>query len=492
MGRKTRAFKSRPSNSIPPLNPSLISLPLRCQDEANEEYHVVGKDHGASEKTGSSQDNKHNNKNDVDGNDDVYLDDDDEEEEEEKKDGDNVVVPDSVEKVDRHAGGNHAAGPNGDCVVVDWLEGKFCIRCKSGSGQVLICSENGCPVAIHKVCMNCEPKFDDLGKFYCPYCCYKRELERTKELRRKAMLAKKELSNFICLRKDGGNEEKQEDKTVDMKGDETQGVESISKEKSDEESISRADGFANVGNGERIQEEDIENSSDSEDDEIDKDRWQIRPSSSSHLGIVKGTLHLSTKETSDVVGVLEEDQGKRGKEKPVLLNVVGTTTALISRDATSKVPAIESFEFVSPGLDTETLVVRQQCAKQTAQKAQPLKVYSPNNPSFQPCTSAKDTEINQEGEATTAKNSVPWQESNKRLMIPTVGTEKRRRLHWTAEEEDMLKEGVRRFSTKVNKNIPWRKILEYGHNVFHVTRTPVDLKDKWKNIMAKEAPSQKQ
>ncbi|XVF21200.1 hypothetical protein REPUB_Repub12eG0070300 [Reevesia pubescens] len=350
--------------------------------------------------------------------------------------------------------------------------------------------------------MNCEPNFGDMGIFYCPYCWYKRQLARTKELRR-----------------DGGNEEKQEDDTEKMKAasvstntgkintadcengmsdddnetihhnqDDTSGVESLSKEKSDEQNISRAHGFENIVDGERVQEEVIAHTSDSEDDEINEDRLQIVPFSSNHLGIVEGAIHVSTKEISDVVGVLEEDQGNRGKGKSVIPNAVGTTMAVINGDAISKVPAIESFEFISTDLDTETLAVRQKRFKRTAQRARPLNVYSPKNLSFQQITNVKDKNTNQHVKATVAKNSVQCQESTKRMMTPIVGTGKRRRLHWTAEEEDMLKEGVRRFSTTMNKNIPWRKILEFGHNVFDTTRTPADLKDKWKNIMAKEAP----
>lgn len=48
-----------------------------------------------------------------------------------------------------------------------------------------------------------------------------------------------------------------------------------------------------------------------------------------------------------------------------------------------------------------------------------------------------------------------------------------------------LQEGVLKFSLE-NKNIPWRKILEFGSRVFDKTRTPVDLKDKWKTIISKE------
>lgn len=43
--------------------------------------------------------------------------------------------------------------------------------------------------------------------------------------------------------------------------------------------------------------------------------------------------------------------------------------------------------------------------------------------------------------------------------------------------------GVEKFSAEAKKNMPWRKILEMGEDVFHETRTPADLKDKWRNRM---------
>lgn len=51
----------------------------------------------------------------------------------------------------------------------------------------------------------------------------------------------------------------------------------------------------------------------------------------------------------------------------------------------------------------------------------------------------------------------------------------------------MLQEGVHRFSNSTKKNLPWRKILDFGRHMFHATRTPIDLKDKWKNMMAKDS-----
>lgn len=58
---------------------------------------------------------------------------------------------------------------------------------------------------------------------------------------------------------------------------------------------------------------------------------------------------------------------------------------------------------------------------------------------------------------------------------------KRKRVFWTQAEEEMLKIGVQKFPGI--RNIPWRKILEFGRDVFHEDRAPSDLKDKWKNII---------
>lgn len=62
---------------------------------------------------------------------------------------------------------------------------------------------------------------------------------------------------------------------------------------------------------------------------------------------------------------------------------------------------------------------------------------------------------------------------------------KRKKLLWRKDEEEMLKEGVQKFASTAKQNLPWRKILEFGRHVFDETRTPVDLKDKWRNLLAR-------
>ncbi|WVY97833.1 hypothetical protein V8G54_029984 [Vigna mungo] len=60
---------------------------------------------------------------------------------------------------------------------------------------------------------------------------------------------------------------------------------------------------------------------------------------------------------------------------------------------------------------------------------------------------------------------------------------RRKYIPWTAEEEEMLREGVQKFGFNDPKK--WKNILAFGSHVFQKVgkrRTPIDLKDKWKNI----------
>lgn len=51
----------------------------------------------------------------------------------------------------------------------------------------------------------------------------------------------------------------------------------------------------------------------------------------------------------------------------------------------------------------------------------------------------------------------------------------------------MFQEGVRRFASDNNRTMPWKRILEFGAQIFEKHRTAIDLKDKWRN-MCKGSP----
>ncbi|KAG0569192.1 hypothetical protein KC19_6G072300 [Ceratodon purpureus] len=60
---------------------------------------------------------------------------------------------------------------------------------------------------------------------------------------------------------------------------------------------------------------------------------------------------------------------------------------------------------------------------------------------------------------------------------------RRTRLPWTRQEELALKEGVKRFSYNGVWGFQWKRILEFGQGRFDPSRTDVDLKDKWRNLV---------
>ncbi|PIN17316.1 hypothetical protein CDL12_10029 [Handroanthus impetiginosus] len=70
---------------------------------------------------------------------------------------------------------------------------------------------------------------------------------------------------------------------------------------------------------------------------------------------------------------------------------------------------------------------------------------------------------------------------------PAIPQLRRKRLSWTREEEEALKEGMRIFCSPHDKVIPWKKILEFGAGTFQQSRCTMDLKDKWRN-MCKATP----
>ncbi|KAL1189439.1 hypothetical protein V5N11_012191 [Cardamine amara subsp. amara] len=109
-------------------------------------------------------------------------------------------------------------------------------------------------------------------------------------------------------------------------------------------------------------------------------------------------------------------------------------------------------------------------------EAQPLCSVSSKKPSFQPEKCGHKSYLEKNGNTSNAPG-----ERN----FVLCSDKKRRRLFWTEAEEEMLRVGVQKFPGL--RNIPWRKILEFGQDVFQGGRVPSDLKDKWK--MMNKIPS---
>ncbi|KAJ4975372.1 hypothetical protein NE237_000478 [Protea cynaroides] len=74
---------------------------------------------------------------------------------------------------------------------------ELCIKC-DGSGQLLICNGNNCPLVVHQSCLGYEASFDKMGNFYCPFCSYRSAVAEFQGAKKELYFAKNALSIFLA------------------------------------------------------------------------------------------------------------------------------------------------------------------------------------------------------------------------------------------------------------------------------------------------------
>ncbi|KAG5250195.1 protein CHROMATIN REMODELING [Salix suchowensis] len=413
----------------------------------------------------------------------------------------------------------------------DWMEVDACLSCnKRGKSKLLVCCVIGCPVSIHEKCSNFKLAFDDLGRFCCPYCSYKREVSRAKELFQKAMLAKKALLGFIDSEMvggeaSGGDEKRDGGERVEFDGAEnrdtpvedggdglrvsycdrcevmvddemdgalpgavdgsdnghnsqeekTQGIESledsISNEIRDGRNISETHEFENLEGEEGARERE-------ENDNILKG-GEGAESSRTHY-VEKEQEHLQQDGCNDKEQEQIQQDGCDDKEQGQCVGEEQVHRDAREANSGGGVTAPKVPHFSDSGTGKSVVRRVKRLGKKKTALSQDAKLPEEEPP--QPHAIDK-----QEAKPPKKKVSLS-KEPRRRLESPKISSnlyprnEKRQRLNWTAVEEDTLKEGVEKFAKPGNNNTPWRKILEFGHSVFDSTRTPTDLKDKWRNM----------
>ncbi|KAI3801363.1 hypothetical protein L1987_29467 [Smallanthus sonchifolius] len=104
------------------------------------------------------------------------------------------------------------------------------------------------------------------------------------------------------------------------------------------------------------------------------------------------------------------------------------------------------------------------------------------NPIPEPSTPKQKCKEKESQRSTESSLTIRLRKRKAKQTPPPVPLLRRKKLTWTKSEEETLKEGVERYSSANVAKIPWKEILDFGHNVFHRGRTAIDLKDKWRNI----------
>ncbi|CAL0308449.1 unnamed protein product [Lupinus luteus] len=411
---------------------------------------------------------------------------------------------------------------------VDFLDKYMCICCNQGVGG-LVCSQTGCPVTLHANCFDSEPKFDDFGNFYCPYCWYKRAVDECQELREKAMTAKKALSSFLDRNVFTSDEMAQTDRDSMRKeavvGDGDNGYDG-------NDDVHNQNLQAELNQQRKLHNSDIEHTDANDDvghcreeeipvhikvvqDSINLEKFDKPDTSETHE-----TRNTEPKETKDSRHNMEdgcERVVEVGEEvEPLSASRVGMYAGVQSQNIAcdtgaeesianpaenkgrikdkGKLPQVEqkvssTGSSMSETNDSEFEAVslkKGRVKRKVQETAYPQKVAPAKKSLLQEHnTAAKiESDINEE---VTSSRTLRQQKSPNYVCSRNQSflAGRRKKLRWTVEEETALKEGVLKFSTE-NEKIPWRKILEFGTRVFDKSRNPVDLKDKWRNITAKE------
>ncbi|KAL0306695.1 UNVERIFIED_CONTAM: hypothetical protein Sradi_6086800 [Sesamum radiatum] len=386
---------------------------------------------------------------------------------------------------------------------MDRSEKHLCIKCNKG-GNLLVCSENGCPLAIHEGCMGCPARFDDAGCFYCPYCLYKQAVAESRQAREYALARKKALLIFMDEEMMGSEQHLEGIKRAEADGHDLSKVSPANANVTtcdDGKSRGKDDAILNKpvldlehqsssSEEEKIQEEesDASTSSEGQDPSLKMyEKEKVRVAEGKKIQEEEpGTSATSTDRDRSLT--MPEDKNCNPEEEQIQEEECETSSVPSDEDPSPTVRARAKRGFKNSDQidgDSGTVSLQRKLVKQSGKS----KLTTPSVNHLRRSSRRLSSAL---GSAEMLNDKVVASRSLRRPRQPlvklanyTFSSGKRKRLLWTEEEEETLKAGVHKYSTDGNKNLPWTKILDFGQHKFDRTRTPSDLKDKWRNIMAK-------
>lgn len=390
-------------------------------------------------------------------------------------------------------------------------EKDFCIKCDRG-GKVLSCSDSGCPIAVHEKCLGFTAKFDNAGNFYCPYCSYRRATEECRRAREKALLRKKALSCFMNMQMLNEDKHMYEGGILEQKelGKLQNGVKENYNLDS-ENILDQAIPQDNPVQPEEGQEDKFVPDNARRDflhKEIfsgnEKNASSSKYGDNAHPSECNDRLVVAGYQTpsGSIVASGRDVYSDERTEQHFEMVEIGRRNQLENHKLLHTSAAVETNEnHMEENRFSDFLSGEKQGRENNFSSSAQDVDDGPDL--FEEDKGHIETEddltcqvqekvssfVNDTGTlvlASEKKDGFKSMEPYLALPLNMVPSPRRKKLHWENDEEEMLREGVQKYSRRGNKVIPWRKILEFGRHVFHDTRTPVDLKDKWRNMLAKE------
>lgn len=306
--------------------------------------------------------------------------------------------------------------------------------------KLQLCNGNECQLSITECNLPC---FDPHGNFYCPPCSYKSAISELENLQQEmtvatqiAKLARNSLSQFI-------NAPPQPRPTINPvpvdKSQECNKASNVqSRNEQSDHSLSRRTRSAKA--------KQVLDASDEDFDLLDR---------------VLGRPPGDTDVNEDTE--MRENAKRKHKHKHADVDLGREKRKTRQRCAQESDPFME-FRYKKSGeqqIDTELQDVSD----------------------FEESTSSEEIGLNGEKPEIVSGNSTKQYKVVKRSTNPAFPDSRRKCLPWTHEEEEMIRKGVRIFSLRGKQKLPWGSILVHGGQVFDESRTPNDLKDKWRRML---------
>ncbi|XP_038974162.1 uncharacterized protein LOC103695626 [Phoenix dactylifera] len=407
---------------------------------------------------------------------------------------------------------------NQDSATGDWTKQGLCIKCDNG-GQLLSCSASGCSIGVHESCLGPFVKFEKTGLFYCPFCSYRRATLAYWKARKNLSWAKKGLSVFLGEDPIPGHRKEQsspkvrrETSQAEVAGNASHQSDahhadklnvSFSTAKEQQQQIE----VAKVCDKGKLHSKQMENPSSVERGDVshnpvenNQDKMVMRVNfpdaedadtfinmenelgnNSEHVSVAEHQQPIKPQAGIDNGNLPCEDRGTSHAVHAHDVSNAKQNSNIDSADDHLRTQQLKNQGQVEAFLDHDTGHTAP--SPQTSDKH--CKSRRQDAAVGEACHHQGTVGDQSRSKASPGKNG-KYRSRPKRYSNPIIPSGRRRKLAWTVEEEEALKDVVPKFAANGDGTLPWTKILEFGRHVFHRTRQPGDLKDKWRNIQIKE------
>ncbi|GFP84532.1 probable inactive leucine-rich repeat receptor-like protein kinase at3g03770 [Phtheirospermum japonicum] len=319
--------------------------------------------------------------------------------------------------------------------TTDWRELNLCVKCNL-SGNLLVCSNDSCLLVIHQSCLGSDATFGATGEFYCPFCAYSRAILKYTEIKKKAALARKDLATLICLGTQKGSK-KQPQRLCKMNQNHLEHDDGLPKSNE----LNTRD-TKKVSNSQRRKKLEYEQAGPSE----------YRPSfGKKAVDSTNRIAHTLNKDKQEVnrtrqVSHSPKAHGRHQMAARAIRKSQGEITSgqVLGRSGGSDMCAnIRSKKGIL--YPPETDLSRENKSLRSPESAD-----------------AEDTSEEENENSGASKYFIRVRKQERNHSYPAIPQLRRKRLPWTSEEEDKLKEGMRVYCSPHDKIIPWKTILEHG------------------------------